>query len=126
METVREENEVEKNETEVEEPVYEERDEQQPTLVMDLSSPSEKSHKNFSFNTRFVNGLAVGFGLGCIATFIILWIALFFTPQLSGAATYENLLSVFIYPLLYLLTVGLISVTAGLVKESVVSKDQQS
>ena len=126
METVREENEVEKNETEVEEPVYEERDKQQPTLVMDLSSPSEKSHKKFSFNTRFVNGLAVGFGLGCIATFIILWIALFFTPQLSGAATYENLLSVFIYPLLYLLTIGLISVTAGLVKENVISKDQES
>ena len=125
METVTEENEVEKNEAEVEEPVYEERDEQQPTLVMDLSSPSEKSHKKFSFNTRFVNGLAVGFGLGCIATFIILWIALFFTPQLS-AATYENLLSVFIYPMLYLLTIGLISVTAGLVKENVVSKDQQS
>ena len=101
MEAVTEENEVEKNEAEVEEPVYEEKDEQ-PTLVMDLNSPSEKSHRKFSFNTRFVNGLAVGFGLGCIATFIILWIALFFTPQLSGAATYENLLSVFIYPLLYL------------------------
>jgi len=125
METVTEENEVEKNEAEVEEPVYEERDEQQPTLVMDLSSPNEKSHRKFSFNTRFVNGLSVGFGLGCIATFIILWIALFFTPQLS-AATYENLLSVFIYPMLYLLTIGLISVTAGLVKENVVSKDQQS
>ena len=125
METVTEENEVEKNEAEVEEPVYEERDEQQPTLVMDLSSPNEKSHRKFSFNTRFVNGLAVGFGLGCIATFIILWIALFFTPQLS-AATYENLLSVFIYPMLYLLTIGLISVTAGLVKENIINKDQES
>ena len=125
METVTEENEVEKNEAEVEEPVYEEKDEQ-PTLVMDLSAPNEKIHRKFSFNTRFVNGLAVGFGLGCIATFIILWIALFFTPQLSGAATYENLLSVFIYPLLYLLTIGLISVTAGLVKENVISKDQES
>ena len=125
METVREENEVEKNEAEVEEPVYEEKDEQS-TLVMDLSSPNEKSHRKFSFNTRFVNGLAVGFGLGCIATFIILWIALFFTPQLSAAATYENLLSVFIYPLLYLLTIGLISVTAGLVKENIINKDQES
>ena len=126
METVTEENEVEKNEAEVEEPVYEEKDEQQPAIVMDLSSSSEKSHRKFSFNTRFVNGLAVGFGLGCIATFIILWIALFFTPQLSAAATYENLLSVFIYPLLYLLTIGLISVTAGLVKENIINKDQES
>ena len=125
METITEENEVEKNEAEVEEPVYEEKD-GQPTFVMDLSSSSKKSHRKVSFNARFVNGLAVGFGLGCIATFIILWIALFFTPQLSAAVTYENLLSVFIYPLLYLLTIGLISVTAGLVKENVVSKDQQS
>jgi len=125
METITEENEVEKNKAEVEEPVYEEKD-GQPTFVMDLSSSSKKSHRKVSFNARFVNGLAVGFGLGCIATFIILWIALFFTPQLSAAVTYENLLSVFIYPLLYLLTIGLISVTAGLVKENVVSENQQS
>ena len=105
METVTEENEIEKSEAE--EPAYE-----------------QKEHRKLGFNARFVNGLAVGFGLGCIATFIILWISLFFTPQLPEAATYENLLSMFIYPLLYLLTVGLISITAGLVKENVMSKNQ--
>ena len=122
METVTEENEVEKSEAK--EPAYEQKEEEPQTFIMDLSSSDKKGRRKLSFNARFVNGLAVGFGLGCIATFIILWIAIFFTPQLPEAATYENLLSMFIYPLLYLLTVGLISVTAGFVKENVMSKNQ--
>ena len=67
--------------------------------------------------SNFVHGLAVGLGIGCIATFVIVWISLFFTPKLPNAVTYENLLSIFIYPLIYLLTVGLIALTAGIVKE---------
>ena len=122
METVTEENEVEKGEAE--ESAYGQKEEETQTFIMDLSSSDKKEHGKLSFNARFVNGLAVGFGLGCIATFIILWIAIFFTPQLPEAATYESLLSMFIYPLLYLLTVGLISITAGLVKENVMSKNQ--
>ena len=122
MEVVAEENEVENSEAE--EPVYEQKGEESQPFIMDLNSSGKESRWKFRFNVRFVNGLAVGFGLGYIATFIILWIALFFTPQLSSAATYENLLSVFIYPLLYLLTVGLISVTAGLVKENLMDKNQ--
>jgi len=124
MEAIAEENEVENNEAE--EPVYEQKEEESRPFIMDLNSSGKGSYRKLRFNARFVNGLAVGFGLGCIATFVILWIALFFTPQLSGAATYENLLSVFIYPLLYLLTVGLISVTAGLVKENIMDKNQQN
>ena len=122
METVTEENEIEKGEAK--ESTYEPKEEETQTFIMDLSSSDKKEHRKLGFNARFVNGLAVGFGLGCIATFIILWISLFFTPQLPEAATYENLLSMFIYPLLYLLTVGLISITAGLVKENVMSKNQ--
>ena len=124
MEVVTEENEVENSEAE--ELVYEQKEEESRPFIMDLNSSSKENHRKLRFNARFVNGLAVGFGLGCIATFVILWIALFFTPQLSGAATYENLLSIFIYPLLYLLTVGLISVTAGLVKENIMDKNQQN
>ena len=124
MEAIAEENEVENNEAE--EPVYEQKEEESRPFIMDLNSSGKGSYRKLRFNARFVNGLAVGFGLGCIATFVILWIALFFTPQLSGATTYENLLSVFIYPLLYLLTVGLISVTAGLVKENIMDKNQQN
>jgi tetrahydromethanopterin S-methyltransferase subunit B len=66
---------------------------------------------------NFVHGLAVGLGIGCIATFVIVWVSLFFTPNLPNALTYENLLSIFIYPLVYLLAVGLIALTAGVVKE---------
>jgi hypothetical protein len=66
---------------------------------------------------NFVHGLAVGLGIGCIATFVIVWISLFFTPRLPNAVTYENLLSIFIYPLIYLLSVGLIALTAGIVRE---------
>jgi hypothetical protein len=65
----------------------------------------------------FVHGLAVGLGFGCIATFVIMWIAVFFTPLIPRGATYENLLSVFIFPLIYLLAVGLIALTAGIVRE---------
>jgi tetrahydromethanopterin S-methyltransferase subunit B len=66
---------------------------------------------------NFVHGLAVGLGIGCIATFVIVWISLFFTPRLPNAVTYESLLSIFIYPLIYLLAVGLIALTAGIVRE---------
>jgi hypothetical protein len=66
---------------------------------------------------NFIHGLAVGLGIGCIATFVIVWISLFFTPKLPNGVTYENLLSIFVYPLIYLLAVGLIALTAGIVRE---------
>lgn len=65
----------------------------------------------------FIHGLSVGLGLGCIATFVIVWITIFFTPQMPPVVTYENLLAIFIYPLIYLLAVGLIALTAGIVRE---------
>ena len=65
----------------------------------------------------FVRGLSVGLGIGCIATFVIMWISVFFTPQLPIGITYEAMLSIFIYPMIYLLAVGLIALTAGVVKE---------
>jgi hypothetical protein len=83
----------------------------------------EVKQKNSGLNMQgedrssFVHGLAVGLGIGCIATFVIMWIAVFFTPQLPSAITYENLLVIFIYPLIYLLAVGLIALTAGIVRE---------
>jgi hypothetical protein len=72
-----------------------------------------------------VHGLSVGVGIGCISTFIMMWIAVFFTPQLPSAITYEALLAIFILPLIYLLAVGLIALTAGIVTEycAVRSKD---
>ena len=72
--------------------------------------------------SNFVHGLSVGLGIGCIATFVIMWIAVFFTPQLPSMVTYEAMLSVFIYPLIYLLAVGLVALTAGIVREYYVMK----
>ena len=65
----------------------------------------------------FVNGLAVGVGIGLIATFVVMWIAVFFSPELPAGTTYQTMLSIFIYPLVYLLAVGSIMLTAGIVKE---------
>ena len=72
--------------------------------------------------SSFVHGLSVGLGLSCIATFIIIWVVVFFTPQIPSTLTYEFLLSMFIYPMLYLLVVGLVALTAGIVREYYVRK----
>jgi threonine/homoserine/homoserine lactone efflux protein len=65
----------------------------------------------------FVNGLAVGVGTGFIATFVVMWIAVFFSPQLPAGTTYQTMLSIFIYPLVYLLAVGSVTLTAGIVRQ---------
>jgi fructose-specific phosphotransferase system IIC component len=108
-------------EREIEGSALEEREEekQQPTVFMDLDNlaGAKEKKRGSSLHAKFINGLAVGFGIGCIATFIILWTSVFFSPKLPRTITYESLLSIFIYPLLYLLAIGLISLTAGLVKE---------
>lgn len=74
--------------------------------------------------SNFFHGLAVGLGVGCIATFVIVWVTVFFTPRLPGTVTYENLLSIFIYPLIYLLSVGLVALTAGIVREYYTTKSK--
>lgn len=86
----------------------------EPQFKNKMTSPTRNigSHRNV-----FVNGLSVGLGIGCIATFVIMWIAIFFSPQLPPGATYESMLSIFVYPLVYLLAVGLIALTAGIVRE---------
>jgi hypothetical protein len=83
-----------------------------------------KSEDQGEDRSNFVNGLSVGLGIGCIASFVMMWIAVFFTPQLPSAVTYENLLAIFIYPLIYLLTIGLIALTAGVVREYFSSRNK--
>jgi hypothetical protein len=77
----------------------------------------QKKENHGPDRSGFLHGLSVGLGIGCIATFVIMWIAIFFTPLIPNATTYENLLAVFIYPLIYLLAVGLVALTAGVVRE---------
>ncbi|MEM1565589.1 MAG: hypothetical protein QW510_00665 [Candidatus Bathyarchaeia archaeon] len=77
----------------------------------------EQANNHEEDRSSFVHGLSVGLGIGCIATFVIMWIAVFFSSMLPPTVTYESLLSVFIYPLIYLLAVGLVALTAGIVRE---------
>ena len=80
------------------------------------------SANNQGDRSSFIHGLSVGLGLGCISTFIIMWVVVFFTPQIPPTLTYEYMLSMFIYPMLYLLAVGLVALTAGIVREYYVRK----
>jgi len=80
------------------------------------NSANSRNNNHAEDRSSFIHGLAVGLGIGCIATFIIMWIAVFFTPMMP-TVSYESLLAIFIYPLLYLLAVGLVALTAGIVRE---------
>jgi len=92
-------------------------DEQEVEGALVKTGKLPKLNFSFSGKSNFIHGIAVGLGLGCIGTFIIVWISLFFAPQLPREVTYETLLAIFIYPLIYLLAVGLIALTAGIVRE---------
>ncbi|MGQ9507163.1 MAG: hypothetical protein ACUVTB_04810 [Candidatus Bathycorpusculaceae bacterium] len=127
QQTEEEAQEVELQETTGEEEIQPEQEEYQgteetPTQEEATMQEQEVKQKNLKVNNQtedrssFIHGLSVGLGIGCIATFVIVWISIFFAPQLPSI-TYENLLAIFIYPLIYLLTVGLIALTAGIVRE---------
>jgi hypothetical protein len=104
---------------EQEEPVAaaEELEEEEEEQQRGKREQNAKANNHVEDRSSFIHGLSVGLGVGCIATFIIVWVSIFFTPQLPQAITYENLLSIFVYPLIYLLAVGLVALTAGIVRE---------
>ena len=102
-------------------------DEPMARVKEEKNQPSESGKLEDEQNKKsetnvFVNGLAVGLGIGCIVTFIIMWLAVFFSPQLPSGATYQTMLTIFIYPMVYLLAVGLVALTAGIVREYYVPK----
>ena len=107
------------NTEEIEEAIFEE-----TVTEEEENQQEEKMEQQDQARDRagFVHGLSVGLGLGCIGTFVILWVSVFFIPQMPQGIQYEQLLSIFIFPLLYLLAVGLISLTAGIVKEYYIRK----
>jgi hypothetical protein len=96
---------------------------EQEVLTAETSKPEEDQPARESEPEKdngkgsFAHGLAVGLGIGCLANFVIMWVTLFFSPQLPIGVTYENLLAIFIYPMIYLLAVGLVALTAGVVRE---------
>lgn len=104
---------------EQEEPVaaVEELEEEEEEQQQGKREQNAKANNHVEDRSSFIHGLSVGLGVGCIATFVIVWVSIFFTPQLPQAITYENLLSIFVYPLIYLLAVGLVALTAGIVRE---------
>jgi len=113
---------LEKMENEEEQPMEEEY--VQAKEEAEVKEESQKSrNEQEGDRSSFVHGLSVGLGIGCIATFIIMWITVFFSPILPSTITYESMLSVFIYPLIYLLAVGLVALTAGIVREYYVRKE---
>ena len=85
--------------------------------VQTQKKPNQESVTSRRSGSGFVHGLSVGLGIGCIAAFVMTWLSVFFTPQLPPAITYEALLSIFVFPLVYLLAVGLVALTAGIVRE---------
>ena len=66
----------------------------------------------------FVNGLAIGFGLTLLAAFVILWMSIFYASQLSAGISYEKMISVFIYPMLFTFATGTALLTTGIVRRA--------
>ena len=114
--------EEQEKEQEVQEFIEEEQMSSEQELEQKIEQQEKPRTEDMEDKSSFMHGLAVGLGIGCIATFVIIWIAVFFSPQLPKALTYESMLSIFIYPMLYLLTVGLVALTAGIVREFYVRK----
>ncbi|MGD0978332.1 MAG: hypothetical protein ABR962_04230 [Candidatus Bathyarchaeia archaeon] len=108
----------------------------QQTENEENETPTEAVHPKQKRNERkrksnlqherssFVHGLAAGLGIGCIAAFVMLWLTVFFTPQLPSGITYEAMLSTFIYPIIYLLALGLVALTVGIVAEHYAMKSR--
>jgi cell division protein FtsX len=75
----------------------------------------EKERK-YHRKSAFTNGLAVGFGIGCFATFAALLVTAFYYSQMTSL-TFESALSNFLLPLSYFFILGVLFLILGLVWE---------
>ncbi len=75
----------------------------------------EKERK-YHRKSAFTNGLAVGFGIGCFATFAALLVTAFYYSQISSQ-TLEKALSSFSLPLIYFFVLGVLFLILGLIWE---------
>lgn len=64
----------------------------------------------------FANGVTVGFGIGCLATFVALLITAFYYSQISGQ-TFNTTLSNFSFPVSYFFVLGVLFLIVGFVWE---------
>jgi len=75
----------------------------------------EKGRKHHR-KSAFTNGIAVGFGIGCFATFAALLITVFNYSQ-AGSQAFEETLSTFSLPIIYFFVLGALFLVIGLVWE---------
>lgn len=75
----------------------------------------EKAQK-YHRKSAFTNGLAVGFGIGCFATFTALLITVLYYAQLTGQ-TFDQVLPNFSFPLTYFFILGILFLIVGLIWE---------
>jgi hypothetical protein len=75
----------------------------------------EKEQKYYRKNA-FTKGLAVGFGIGCFATFAALLVTVFYHAQLTSQ-TFESAVSSFSLPLVYFFILGILFLIVGLAWE---------
>jgi cytochrome c biogenesis protein CcdA len=64
----------------------------------------------------FVNGVAVGFGIGCFATFAALVVTAFYYSQVANQP-FEGAVSGFSLPIVYFLVLGVLFLLVGFVWE---------
>jgi hypothetical protein len=75
----------------------------------------EKERK-YHRRSAFTNGLAVGFGIGCFATFAALLVTVFYYSHTTSQA-FEGVLSNFSLPLTYFFVLGILFLIIGLIWE---------
>lgn len=71
-----------------------------------------EDERKYSRKSAFTNGLAVGFGMGCFATFAALLVTAFYYSQTSAQA-FESTLHSFSLPLIYFFTLGILFLIVG-------------
>jgi hypothetical protein len=75
----------------------------------------EKERK-YHRKSAFTNGVAVGFGIGCFATFVAILLVAAYNSRVT-TQTLEEALMNFSFPVAYFFTLGLLFLVAGLVWE---------
>lgn len=75
----------------------------------------EKEHK-YHRKSAFVNGVAVGFGIGCFATFMALLVTAFYYAH-TTSQSFEAALSSFSLPVSYFFVLGVLFLAVGFLWE---------
>jgi len=75
-----------------------------------------ENERKYHRKSAFTNGLAVGFGIGCFATFAALLTTAFYYSQITSQA-FESTLSNFSLPLIYFFVLGILFLIVGFVWE---------